>query len=161
MKETSFHRKRAKGRFGLQPEIKPRGLLSEEAQTTISNRKQQHLLHAQDFEVEDELRVWRNLRWCTLAAIAETRRNGQPSLPAHSHAHDANIPAFDDFAGSELEAERFALLVCYQGRCVSMQSESNGKGGGKVGDPEELTVKNFAILQLADVAHLDMLTLLC
>jgi hypothetical protein len=41
------------------------------------------------------------------------RWNSDPSLTAHRHASDTNVPAFDYLASSEFEPERFPFFVCF------------------------------------------------
>jgi hypothetical protein len=100
-------------------DFKPDGMSCEHAGIRSDRsrmlRECDHLFHAEHLEVEDEFRVGRNLWWCAFASITEIRGNGQPSLATNSHSSNTDIPSFDDFTDTELEAERFPLLVRYEG----------------------------------------------
>ena len=64
-------------------------------------------------------------------------RDRDAALAANGHAGDANVPAFDDFTATELEAEGLAFLVCWLGvRRWGEYTESVRL--------ERLTVKDFA-----------------
>jgi hypothetical protein len=69
-----------------------------------------------------------------LRAVGVVGRDGDTSLTTNLHAGNTDVPALDDLTGTELEAEGLALLV---------------------------GVEDLAVLELADVAHTDAVTLLC
>ena len=66
--------------------------------------------------VEHEIRVGLNARR-GLFAVAEVCRNSDAPLASNLDAFDSDVPAFDDFAGAELECKGLALLVRCEG-CV-------------------------------------------
>ena len=70
------------------------------------------LRDCKQFEVEDELRVWWNVRRRSLAAVSVMRWNGDSSFAANRHASDTDVPTLDHFAGAEFESERFPFFVC-------------------------------------------------
>lgn len=69
-------------------------------------------LDLEKLNVEDQLAVG----WDAgdaLAAVGEVGRNRQTTLAADGHASNADIPALDNLALTQLEGERWALLVRY------------------------------------------------
>jgi hypothetical protein len=46
-----------------------------------------------------------------LFAVSKVCWNYEAALTACGHAGDTNVPAFDDFADTELELERFTLCI--------------------------------------------------
>jgi len=71
------------------------------------------LMYLKHLDVEYQRRV----RWDTregFAAVGQASWDGDSSCAADGHACDADIPAFDDFAGAEGEGEWFAFLVGYK-----------------------------------------------
>src|SRR5262249_23979255 len=46
-----------------------------------------------------------------LVAVGQGRRDGQPALAAHLHSRHALVPAGDDLAHPDAEAERLAAIV--------------------------------------------------
>lgn len=62
-------------------------------------------------DVEDQVRVRRNVRGSTLLAVSHRRRDGKTTLSAGGHASDTDVPTLDDLADAELKRERLALLV--------------------------------------------------
>lgn len=90
------------------------------------------LLDLDALDVEDQRRVTRDAGKA-LGAICQVCGNGDSPLATNGHAGNTNVPALDDLAATELEAERLALLVA---------------------------VEDLAVLELANVAHADTVTLL-
>lgn len=82
-----------------------------------------HLFDLKELDVEDQLRVTRDAGK-SLLAVGEMGRDRDATLSTDSHASNTDVPALDDFALTELEAERLALLV----GCTEM-SVSNNKYG--------------------------------
>jgi hypothetical protein len=62
-------------------------------------------------DVEDQVRVGRNVRGSTLLAVRHGGGNGEAALTTSGHASDTDVPALDDLANTELEGERLTLLV--------------------------------------------------
>jgi hypothetical protein len=62
-------------------------------------------------DVEDQVRVGRNVRGRTLLSVCERGGNGKTTLTTGGHASDTDVPALDDLADTELEGEWLALLV--------------------------------------------------
>jgi hypothetical protein len=64
-------------------------------------------------DVEDQVRVGRDVRGRTLLSVCERGGNGKTTLATGGHAGDTNVPALDDLADTKLEGEWLALLVGY------------------------------------------------
>lgn len=80
--------------------------------------------------------------------------NGETTLAANSHASDTDIPTLDHLALSELERERRTLLVgCI--RSSAFWFLFSYHVGGVL-----LTVKDLAVLKLANVTHADLVAAL-
>src|SRR5690348_1192703 len=68
------------------------------------------LLDADEVDDEDQRRVRRDRPARALRAVAEVRRDDQLAPPADLHALHALVPAGDDLAGAEREAERLPAI---------------------------------------------------
>lgn len=99
-------------------------------------------------DVEDQIRVGGNIAY-TLVPIGQLGWDGDATLSANGKTEDTNVHALDDLTRSDLESEWLSLLVGYD--CISM-----GAHIAKVA----LTVKLLAVLQLANVAQLNLVALL-
>lgn len=62
-------------------------------------------------DVEDQVRVRRNVRGSTLLAVSHRRRDGKTTLAPGGHASDTDVPTLDDLTDTKLEREWLALLV--------------------------------------------------
>lgn len=79
-------------------------------QQNVARPKLIHLFDLKELDVEDQLRVARDAGK-SLLAVGEMGRDRDATLSTDSHASNTDVPALDDFALTELEAERFTLLV--------------------------------------------------
>lgn len=75
--------------------------------------------------------------------------NRQTTLTTNGHASNANIPALDDFTLSQLERKWRALLVCYF-------PDVSARMLPKVASRGERTIKDLAVLELANIAHANL-----
>ena len=76
------------------------------------NKAHPNLFDLKELDIEDHLRVgWDSGKG--LLSVCEMRRNRNAALTTDSHAGNTDIPALNDLALAELEAERLALLVGY------------------------------------------------
>ena len=91
-----------------------------------------HLLDLKKLDIEDQSAVGRDAGHGP-AAVGQVGGDGQATLTADLHTGNTDIPALDDLALAELECERRALLV---------------------------GVEDLAVLELADVAHADLVATL-
>lgn len=91
------------------------------------------LLEVDELDVEDQCGVARDVGRGTASAVGQVGRAGQPPLLSDLHAYNSLVPSLDHLALSELEGEWLALCV---------------------------RVEDFAVGQLADVAHAGLLPLL-
>lgn len=71
----------------------------------------QHLSDRNALDIEDQVRVGRNVRGSTLLAVSHRGGDSKTTLTASSHASDTDVPALDHLADTELEREWLALLV--------------------------------------------------
>jgi hypothetical protein len=110
----------------------------------------QRLADRDALDVEDQVRVGGNVRGSTTLAVRKSGGDGEATLATGRHASDTDVPALDDLTDTELEGERLALLVGW--KLVSCASYTARQG--------LLTVKDLAVLQLANVAHLNAVALL-
>jgi hypothetical protein len=78
-----------------------------------TNRDYKSLVDGDALDVEDELRVGGNAGY-RLAAVCEFGGDAETTLAAGLHAEDTDVPALDDLADTELEAEWLALLVRWE-----------------------------------------------
>lgn len=89
------------------------------AQNLVSQiQAKRRLADGDALDIEDQVRVGRNVRGSTLLSVCKRCWNGKTALRARGHAGDTNVPALDDLAYTELEREWLALFVGY--RMVSM-----------------------------------------
>ena len=58
------------------------------------------------FNIKDESRVSRNIRWGTLSSVPELCWNSEPPLATHLHHQHSHVPPLDDLASTKLELER-------------------------------------------------------
>jgi hypothetical protein len=65
-------------------------------------------------DVEDQVRVGRDVRGRTLLAVCERSGDGEATFTARGHAGDTDVPALDNLADAKLEGEWLALLVGYK-----------------------------------------------
>lgn len=92
-------------------------------ETSNDSLHTQCLFDVKHFQIKGQDRVCGNTSLC-LAAVGQMRRDCDFALATNCHAHDANVPAFDDFAGAELECKWFAFFVCCnKAESVSMLSD--------------------------------------
>src|SRR3954447_16070489 len=64
--------------------------------------------HAEQVDDEHERLAGRDGAAGAAVAVPQLRGDGQPPAAAHPHAGHAAVPAGDDLAGAEAEAERLA-----------------------------------------------------
>src|SRR5262249_25447634 len=69
------------------------------------------LSNLQQFDVEDERGVGRDVAAGAAGAVGELRRDDQRARAADFHPGHALVPAGDDAAGAELEVERLAVIA--------------------------------------------------
>lgn len=82
------------------------------SETDTIFHKENLSLDLKHLDVEDELGVWWDVRWCTSATVTKVSWDGDTTFTTDSKTGDTNIPALDDFTGAELELEWLSLLVC-------------------------------------------------
>ena len=87
-----------------------------------------HLFDLKELDVEDQLRVTRDAGK-SLLAVGEMGRDRDATLSTDSHASNTDVPALDDFALTELEAERLALLVGCTKKEIFCQYQKVGMHG--------------------------------
>jgi hypothetical protein len=98
-------------------ELKPRLCKSDISDDALCGEdskeigKKQSLTDGDALDVEDQVRVGRDVRRCTLLAVCHRGGDGEATLAASGHASDTDIPALDDLANTELEGKRLALLI--------------------------------------------------
>src|SRR5580693_641262 len=68
------------------------------------------VLYVHQFDVEDQVRLGRNLSTAFLA-IGELIRDQESPLAAHAHALKAGVPSGDHFAFALLEVQRLGLIA--------------------------------------------------
>lgn len=90
-----------------------------------TTKAQSNLFDLKELDIEDHLRVGRDSRK-SLLAVCEMRRDRNAALTTDSHAGNTDVPALNDLALAELEAERLALLVGYtRGKKASVVNHRN------------------------------------
>src|SRR5688572_27955405 len=72
---------------------------------------QAKLLNAQQFDLEDQVRVRWNVRRRTHRPITEATRDKQLALTPDFHAHQSLVPALDDLADADLEINWLASSI--------------------------------------------------
>ncbi len=77
----------------------------------VDSHREMCLSDRDALDIEDQVRVGRDVRGSALLAVSHRGRDSEATLAASSHASDTNIPTLDDLAGTELEREWLALLV--------------------------------------------------
>lgn len=87
-----------------------RGLSRRRWYIPHNHRHETRLLDLKKLDVEDESAVAGDARE-GLAAVRHAGGDRKAPLAADGHAKDADVPALDDLALADLEAERLALLV--------------------------------------------------
>ena len=80
-----------------------------------TNKEHSNLFDLKELDIEDHLRVGGN-SGKSLLSVCEMRRDRNAALTTDSHAGNTDIPALNDLALAELEAEWLALLVGYRTR---------------------------------------------
>jgi hypothetical protein len=93
--------------------VESEALYKREGARVRTKRDYKRLVDGNALDVEDELRVGGDAGY-RLAAVCELGGDAETTLAAGLHAEDADVPALDDLADAELEAERLALLVRYE-----------------------------------------------
>ena len=81
---------------------------SASAVSLVSRR--QHLTDRNALDVEDQVRVCRDVGECPVA-VRQLGGDREAALTSSAHADNTNIPALDDLADTELEGKRLALLI--------------------------------------------------
>lgn len=77
----------------------------------IAYKRSSRLVDRNALDVEDQVRVGRNVRGSTLLAVGHGGGNGEAALTTGGHASDTDVPALDDLTNTKLEGKRLALLV--------------------------------------------------
>ena len=69
-------------------------------------KRANYLLHREQFDVEDERRIRRNVGRRALRTVREIRRNHEPTQPPDTHAGHAAVPPLNHSTGAHDEHER-------------------------------------------------------
>lgn len=78
---------------------------------TCLYKGQWRLLDLKELDIEGQSRVTWDTR-DALAAVCKMCGNCQSSLSTGWHASNTDVPTLDDLAGTKLEGERLAFLIC-------------------------------------------------
>lgn len=70
-------------------------------------------MKTQALDIEDEVRVGRDIRAHGAVTVAQFRGDGDAALATDRQAEDTDVHALDDLTGADLEGERLALLIGY------------------------------------------------